>query len=118
MQSTQAENVDNGGVEPIPYPDLEPVKLHRNQLKERQKKGWPTIWRRRDHPQWLPGAGETANHGEAFVYICDTTPEGMKESLELGARMEAPGLGDKGIQSYGTLTVRVVYTSMLTFFLL
>ena len=88
-----------------------------------KKKGWPTIWRHRDHPQWLPGAGETANRGEAnrgeaFVYICNTTPEGMKESLELRARMEASGLGDKGIQSYGTLTVRVVYTSMLTFFLL
>lgn len=118
MQSTQTENIDNDGVEPTPYPDLEPVELHRNHIKERRKNGWPEIWRRRDHPQWLPGAGETANRREAFVYICDTTPQGMKRSLELGARMEAPGLGDEGIQTYGTLTVHVACASTLTIFVI
>lgn len=115
MQSTQT---DSDRVESTPYPDLERVELHRNQVKERRKNGWPTIWRRRDHPQWLPGAGETANRREAFVYICDTTPQGMKKSLELGARMEAPGLGDEAIQTYGTLTVRVAYASTLTIYVI
>lgn len=87
--------------EAAPYPDLEPVIMHRNSLKERKKKGWPTVWRRRGHPQWLPGVDNTRYRKEAFVYICDTTEEGMKESLDLGANMEAPGHGDEEIEKYG-----------------
>lgn len=87
--------------EPIPYPDLIPVKMHRNWHNERERKGWPTIWRRLDHPQWLPGEGTARNRKDAFVYICDTTEKGMKESLELGAKMESPGQGDKAIADYG-----------------
>ena len=85
----------------IPYPDLIPVIMHRNWHKERERKGWPNIWRRLDHPQWLPGEGTARNRKDAFVYICDTTEKGMKESLELGAKMESPGQGDKAIADYG-----------------
>jgi hypothetical protein len=85
----------------IPYPDLIPVIMHRNWHKERGKKRWPTIWRRPDHPQWLPDKGAMHNQQDAIVYICDTTEKGMKESLELGAKMESPGQGDKAIADYG-----------------
>ena len=79
----------------IPYLDLIPVIMHRNWHKEREKKGWPTIWRRLDHPQWLSGKGAARNRKDAFVYICDTTEKGMKESLELGAKMESYGRASK-----------------------
>lgn len=35
------------------------------------------------------------------MYICDTTEEGMKKSLDLGPNMEAPGHDDEEIKKYG-----------------
>src|ERR1700759_4223523 len=90
-------STDAGGETP-PYADLKPVFV----LNERKNKGWPAIWSRPDHPQWLRGVGEARNRREAFVYICDDTEQGMKDSLKLGATMEAPGLGDDAMDEYGT----------------
>lgn len=79
-----------------PYSDLEAVLLSPNRKKE-----WPIIWLCRHHPQWKNGPGPHQYRREAYVYICDTTPEGMLESLRLGAQMEAPTHGEQGIADFG-----------------
>lgn len=108
MSSTLENSLDP------PFSDLEPVKMSRKQRNLCEAKGWPVIWHCNNHPQWLQGEAETTFCKEAFVYICDTSLEGILESLKVGAQAGAPGLGDDRIKEYGESYVYQQIHNLLT----
>lgn len=69
-------------------------------------KEWPDIWLCPNHPQWTKESGKYRN--KAYVYVCNTTPEGMEKALKLGASIKQPGLGDKGIADFGVCTFVII----------
>jgi hypothetical protein len=81
--------------DPPPFPDLILVAM-----SPHRRRDWPNIYLCPDHPQWRKEAGKSYRR-KAYVYICDTTLEGMEKALLLGASIEPPGLGDIGIEQFG-----------------
>ena len=84
--------------EPSPFPDLVSVPTSPNRHSD-----WPLIWLCPNHPQWSTNG--MSYRKNAYVYVCDTTSEGMERALHLGASVHAPEPGDTGIENFGMLVL-------------
>jgi hypothetical protein len=77
-------------------------------LSDKRHPDWPDIYLCREHVLWRNDTRATKYRRNAYVYICDTSTEGMLKALEVGASLEAPLGGDKGILLFGTFNILII----------